>query len=361
MKWRIGLGDLVGAREGITLALLVIAFVVFAVLSPDFLGAQNFSFILTNSVEIGLIALTMTIVMVMGEIDLSVGSMVGLTAAVLGELITHGVPFVVAAILALVTGLVAGLINGALCIKFKLPSLVLTLGTFALYRGIAEVLIGSKAVTSFPSWFLGWNTRYVIGMVTYPQLFWLGCTVIAIIVLHRLRFGRHVNFIGANPLAALFAGLRVNRAKLIIFGASGLISAIASLILVSRLQSLDNTAGSGFELVVITAVLLGGTDYRGGHGTIIGTFLAIVLVSVVENGLEIFGVSSQATLAAIGALLIVSILIDLATNAGRAKLSRMGRTQKLARLSGRSPGPKPWRGGVSPVTEHGGNDKNESV
>jgi rhamnose transport system permease protein len=313
---------LAGAREAVTFGLLVIAFAIFSLASPYFFSGLNFSFILTNSVEIGLIALTMTMVMVMGEIDLSVGSVVGLAAAMLGALVTHGVPFGLAVIIALATGLVAGLINGALCIAFQLPSLVVTLGTFALYRGIAELVIGGSSVTSFPGWFLGWNTVYAFGMVTYPQIFWFCCIVVAIVALHRLRFGRHVSFIGSNPRAALFAGIRIKRAKLIIFGASGLMSAIVSLILVSRLQSLDNTAGVGFELVVITAVLLGGTDYRGGRGTIIGTALAVLLVGVVQNGLELVGVSEQVSTAVIGALLVVSILVDLATDAVQTRTSR---------------------------------------
>ena len=199
---------------------------------------------------------------------------------------------------------------------------MVTLGTFALYRGIAELVIGGSSVSTFPSWFLGWNTDYAFGQITYPQIFWFVCVLVAIVVLHRLRFGRHVSFIGSNPRAARFAGIRVNRAKFIVFAASGLMSAVASLILVSRLESLDNTAGIGFELVVITAVLLGGTDYKGGRGTIIGTTLAVLLVAVVENGLELLGVSAQVTTGVIGALLIVSILVDLATNALQARTSR---------------------------------------
>jgi ribose/xylose/arabinose/galactoside ABC-type transport system permease subunit len=163
----------------------------------------------------------------------------------------------------------------------------------------------------------------VIGYVTYPQLFWLGCTLVAIVVLHRLRVGRELIFIGANPRAALFAGIRVNRRKLLMFASSGMMSAIASFILVSRLQSLDNTAGVGFELVVITAVLLGGADFKGGRAYIIGTFFAVLLVGVVENGLELLNVSSQVTIGVIGVLLILSILVDLLMKTGKMKLSQV--------------------------------------
>ncbi len=322
MKWRLFLGDLAGTREVVTFGLLAISFTIFALASPYFLSGLNFSFILTNSVEIGLIALTMTIIMVMGDIDLSVGSIVGLAAALLGVLVTHGVPFGLAIVVALASGLVAGVVNAALCIRFALPSVVVTLGTLALYRGIAELVIGGNTVSSFPSWFSGWNTDYAFGQITYPQIFWFFCILVAIVVLHRLRFGRQVSFIGSNSRAAVYAGVRVSRAKIIVFAASGLMSAVASLILVSRLQSVDNTAGTGFELIVITAVLLGGTDFRGGRGTIIGTTLAVLLVGVVENGLGLLGVSAQVTTAVIGGLLILSIVVDLVTNAVQTRTSR---------------------------------------
>jgi rhamnose transport system permease protein len=331
VKWRLALGDLAGAREAVTFVLLAIAFTIFSFTSSYFLSSLTFTFILTNSVEIGLIALTMTIVMVMGEIDLSVGSIVGLAAAMLGAMSTHGVPFVVVVVIALATGLVAGLLNATLCIVFGLPSVVVTLGTLALYRGIAELVIGSSNISNFPSWFGGWNLKYAFGMVTYPQISWLVVTLVAIVVLHRLRFGRHVSFVGSNPRAALFAGIRVNRMKVAVFAASGLMSAVAALILVSRLQSVDNTAGVGFELIVITAVLLGGTDFKGGHGTIIGTVLAVLLIGVVEYGLELLGVSAQVTTAVIGGLLIVSILVDLATNAAQGRTWRILPSRPTAR------------------------------
>ena len=176
VRWRLVFADLAGAREVVTFGMLLIAFTIFSLESPYFLGSLNFSFILTNSVEIGFIALTMTVVMVMGEIDLSVGSTVGLAAATLGAMVTHGVPFVIAVVITLATGLVAGLLNAALCIRFQLPSLVVTLGTLALYRGIAELLIGGNTVTNFPSWFLGWNIDYAFGKITYTEIFWFFCT-----------------------------------------------------------------------------------------------------------------------------------------------------------------------------------------
>jgi rhamnose transport system permease protein len=331
VSWQVILGRLAGLREAVTFALLVAAFASFALASPDFVGALNFSFILTNAVEVGLMALPMTMLIVMGEIDISVGSMLGLSTAVLGILVLHGVSFVLAALLSLFVGAVTGLVNGLLCTAFRLPSLVLTLGTYALYRGLAEVVLGTQSVSTFPSWYVGWNTRYVVGLISYPEVFWFFCTLIAIVVLHQLRFGRLLTFIGANPVAARYSGVRINNYRVLMFAVSGLTSAVAGLVLVSRLGSLDNTAGSGFELIVITAVLLGGTDFRGGRGTILGSFLAILLINVVENGLELVGVSAQITTAIVGALLVASVLIELVSAAGRRSLFRRRASGMLVR------------------------------
>ena len=208
VRWRLILGDLAGAREAVTFALLAIAFTIFSFASPYFLGSLTFSFILTNSVEIGLIALTMTIVMVMGEIDLSVGSIVGLAAAMLGAMVTHGVPFVLAIVIALATGLVAGLFNAALCIGFGLPSRgghARDARALPRHRGARHRQ--QQQSRPFPSWFGGWNTEYAFGMITYPQISWFvaaswsrsscstGCGS-----------GRHVSFIGSNPRARALRG-----------------------------------------------------------------------------------------------------------------------------------------------------------
>ena len=335
MKRLANLADFAGLPEAIALGLLVVAFIVSAQLSPYFIGSLNFSFILTDSVEIGIMACTMTMLIVMGEIDISVSATMGLSMAVMGVLLAHGAPFILAAIIALAVGACCGLLNGVLCVVFGLPSLVLTLGTAALFRGLAQVFLGTQSISTFPSWFVGWNTRYVIGLFTYTELFWVVCIISAAIVLHRRRFGRQLTFIGANPKAARFSGIRIGRAKVLVFGATGLSASVAGLILVSRLQSLDNTTGSGLALVIITAVLLGGTDFKGGRGTIIGTTIAIVLISVLENGLQLAGVSSQVTTAVIGGLLVLSVLIDVGAGAGREFLASRRMLRGLIPESGR--------------------------
>lgn len=321
MTWRIALGRLAGLREAVTLALLVVTFAGCGLALPGFLSSLNFTFILTGAVEVGLIALPMTMLIVMGEVDLSVGSTLGLSAAVIGQLVLHHVPFVVAALIALAVGGLAGTVNGVLCTVFRLPSLVLTLGTYALYRGLAEVILGTNAVATFPSWFVGWNQSNAFWVITYPQLFWFACTLVTIVILHQLRFGRELTYIGANAVAARYSGMPINRNKIVTFAASGFMSAIAGLILISRLGSLDNTAGSGFSLIVITAVLLGGTAFQGGRGTILGSFMAILLISAVEDGVQLAGISGQITTAIIGGLLIGSVIVDFVSGVGWRRIA----------------------------------------
>lgn len=324
---RLNFGDLAGLREGVSFLLLAIAVVVSMSLSPYFLNAQNLSFTATDALEIGIIALPMTLVMVMGEIDLSVGSTVGLSVAVMGSLSAHHVPFAFSILATLLTGLAAGLLNQYLCARFKLPSLVITLGTFALYRGLAEVILGAGTTSSFPSWFTGWDARYVASHVTYPQMAFVGMAVIFVVLLHRMRFGRIAYFIGGNAVAARYAGLKVNRAKSVAFGLTGLAAALSGIILASRLQSVDSTTGTGLELTVITAVLLGGTDFRGGKGTIIGTLIAVILEGVVQNGLQLGGFSAQITTAIIGGLLVISFVLDAGSTAIRSKSRRLRANQ----------------------------------
>ena len=323
VKHRFDLVDLAGYREGLTFVFLVATFAASILANSHFVDTPNLSFILTNAVEIGLMTLTTTMLIVMGEIDISVGSIIGLSAAVLGQLVMWNVPFALAALLALGAGLLAGLVNGILCVMLRLSSLVVTLTTFILYRGIAGLILKDNTVTAFPTWFMSWDLSRAFWFISWPVIFGIAATIVAILVLHRMRVGRQIYLIGANPLAARYSGLRIDRTKILMFGASGLVSAVAALLLVSRTVSLDNTTGTGLELVVITAVLLGGTDFRGGRGTILGSFMAVALIAVLENSLRLAEVSGQITTAIVGGLLILSIAIS----AGVAAFQRRARSE----------------------------------
>jgi len=209
---------------------------------------------------------------------------------------------------AVLVGAVAGLGNGFIITRFKVPPLIATLATLALYRGLAEGISQARSVRGYPDWFLGLGTDDLLGV---PNQLWLMilCFVIAAFILGMTTFGRTTYAIGSNEVAARFSGLKVDRAKLLIYGASGLISGLAGVIFVSRVSTTRSDMGTGYELDVITAVVLGGTSIFGGRGTIIGTALGLILMQALKNGLALSGVKGDGTIVVIGAVLIAAILV----------------------------------------------------
>jgi rhamnose transport system permease protein len=309
--------------EATIVALFAIDLFVNSRLSPYFLDWPNFSLLASQYLEIGLMALPMTLLIVAGEIDLSVASMLGAVAAVFGEAVTHGVPLALAIVLALALGVLLGTFNGVLVTRFGLSSLVVTLGTLALYRGIAEVILSDQTLIGFPPSFAGLDQRHVAGtLLTYPQLGFVALALVFGLVLARSRAGRRIYFTGSNGRAALFAGIRVKRLKLTLFALSGLFSAVAALTLASRLQSVRNDTGVGLELPVITAVLLGGTAIAGGRGSIFGTVMAVALVATIRNGMTLANVPDEAGVATVGGLLVASLLVSASARRTALYLAR---------------------------------------
>ena len=260
--------------------------------------------------EVGLIAVIMTFVIVTGGIDLSVGSILGMSAILLGVFWKNlGLPLELAILLSLVVGTFAGFINGLIITQFKVPPLIATLGTLALYRGIAEGISEARSVRGYPEWFYVLGQGQVFGVPT--QLWLLAiAVVIATIVLGLTTWGRVTYAIGSNEVAARFSGLRVDWIKIAIYSASGFSAALAAVIFVSRVSTTRSDMGSGIELDAITAVVLGGTSIFGGRGTIIGTVLGLILIQALKNGLSLAGVKSDGTIVLIGAVLIGTILIS---------------------------------------------------
>jgi len=296
-------------HEVILAALLIAALIVLAGQSEHFWTADNLLNQGRLMAEVGLIALPMTFVIVTGGIDLSVGSIFGLSAILLGVFWQNlGMPLPVAMLGAVIVGAVAGLGNGFIITRFKVPPLIATLATLALYRGLAEGISQARSVRGYPDWFLGLGTNDLLGV---PNQLWLMilCFVIAAFILGMTTFGRTTYAIGSNEVAARFSGLRVDRAKLLIYGASGLIAGLAAVIFVSRVSTTRSDMGTGLELDVITAVVLGGTSIFGGRGTIIGTGLGLILMQALKNGLALSGVKGDGTIVVIGAVLIAAILV----------------------------------------------------
>lgn len=289
---------------------------ILTVLALAFLAMQSDKFFTTDNLlnqgrlmsEVGLVALAMTFVIVTGGIDLSVGSILGLTAILLGVFWKNvGLPLPMAIGLAVVCGSLAGFVNGLIITRFRVPPLIATLATLALYRGLAEGISEARSVRGYPEWFFFLGQGDILGI---PVQLWLLviAAVIAGIILARTPFGRATYAIGANETAAHFSGIRVNATKLWIYTAAGFLSSIAAVIFVSRVTTTRSDMGTGLELDVITGVVLGGTSIFGGKGTIIGTALGLILIQALKNGLSLSGVKGDGTIVVIGVVLIVAIL-----------------------------------------------------
>ena len=297
-------------HEAILAVLLVLALAVLAMQSDRFFTVDNLLNQGRLMAEVGLVALAMTFVIVSAGIDLSVGSILGLVAILLGVFWQKlGIPLPVAMFLGVVVGGIAGLVNGIIITRFRVPPLIATLATLALYRGLAEGISQARSVRGYPEWFFVLGQGEVLGVPTQLWIF-LACAVVAAIVLGMSTFGRATYATGANIVAARFSGIPVDRTILLIYTASGLISGLAAIIFVSRVSTTRSDMGTGLELDVITAVVLGGTSIFGGRGTIIGTLLGLILMQALKNGLALAGVKGDGTIVVIGLILIATIIIS---------------------------------------------------
>ncbi len=302
---------LLARREVITFALLIVAFFISSRLSPYFLDIHYIFDATSLYTEIGVMALAMTFVIISGNIDLSIASMLAVTAVSFGLLYTRlGIPIPLAILLALIMGAVLGMINGLIVTRFKLPPMIVTVGTLALYRGLGQIFLGDHAVTGFPESFYGLDMRYVGNSpVPIPLVIFLVLAVIFGLVLHKTSFGRMVYAVGTNQEAARFSGIAVDRVKIVCFMLSGLMAALGAIMMSSRLASARYDMANGWELDVITAVVLGGTDIDGGQGSILGTVLALFLIGVLRSGMGLANIKIEYQLVVIGSLLIMSIII----------------------------------------------------
>jgi len=296
-------------HEAILAAILVVSLIGLGYLNARFLTLDNLLNQGRLMTEIGLIALPMTFVIVTGGIDLSVGAIVGLCAIVLGVAWKNiGLPLPLAVVVALAVGALAGFCNGLVITRLKAPPLIVTIATLALYRGLAEGISKARSVRGYPDWFYVLGQGEAFGVPT--QLWILGaCIVIAGVALDRTSFGRTLYAIGANETAARFSALAVDRAKLIVYTLSGLMSGLSAFVLVSRVTTTRSDMGLGYELDVIAAVVLGGASIFGGSGTIWGTVIGLAMIQLLKNGLALTGVKGDATIMVIGVVLIASVLI----------------------------------------------------
>jgi rhamnose transport system permease protein len=321
------------ARWEALLGALFVSVAVFAASSvPNFTSSFNLSQAAAGVSEKALLVLPLALLIIAREIDLSVASILALSSVVLGVLLRAGVPVTAAILIVLLVGVTAGAVNGWLVVRLGLPSLVVTLGTLALFRGLAYIILGSASVNVLPESLSSFGIDPVPGtQVPQTLLPFLVLAPVVAVVLHRTPTGRRIFAIGGNPETALYSGVRVARIRFFLFVFSGLVCAIAGIVYTARLANARADNALGYELDAITVVLLGGVSVFGGRGTLPGVVLALGLVAVVRNvlGLEHVGGDAQGTV--IGLLLIVSLL---ASNLARRVSDRVAIKRALARRPG---------------------------
>ncbi len=294
--------------------LVVIAVAIFAVnsfASPYFLDPWSLSDLTFNFTEKGLIALAMALLIISGEIDLSVAAIVALASTLMGMALQAGAGTPVLVLIGIVVGLGCGAFNGLLVTQLGLPSIVVTIGTMSLFRGIAFIILGDQAYKGYPESFAFFGQGYVWWVFSFELALFLAAALIYWFVLHRTSFGRRIFAIGNNPVAAQFSGVRVGRIKFILFCLTGLMSGIASVLITSRLGSTRPSIAQGYELEAITMVVLGGVSILGGAGSILGVVLAAFIMGLVTFGLGLLNVPGIVMSIFIGLLLIIVIALPI--------------------------------------------------
>ncbi|MGE0005706.1 MAG: ABC transporter permease [Parvibaculaceae bacterium] len=307
---RIGRWTLAGLRE-LTLMLLIAALVIaMSVLSPHFLSLANFRAMAVGLVPTAIIAVGMTILLVSGNFDLSVGSVLALSSTVLALLVAGGVPIALAVATTLAVGLLIGLANGVIVTAIGVNPLVATLGTMSIARGIALVLTEGFSIANLPAAF-GWAGKSEI--MALPVMFWIMVGIVAVgdLAMRHLAFLRQAYFIGANERAARLSGMPVARVKCAAFMITAGLAAIAGMLLASRLMSGTPTAGNALELQVLAAAVIGGASLRGGEGTVLGAILGVVFVALVNNAMTMLAVSIYWQMIVTGLVLVAAVAVDM--------------------------------------------------
>jgi rhamnose transport system permease protein len=310
LRRRAGLAALLGRWEALIVALIVVTCVVGQALSSEFLTADSFTTGSADFSEIALMAMPLTLVIVAAQIDLSIASVLALSSAVMASLWNHDLPIEAIMPICIAIGALCGAFNGLLVTRLGLPSLAVTIGTLALFRGLAFVVIGDDSVTDFPA---TWTDRafgnFAGTAIPNPIALFAVLAVVFGVLLHATSFGRTVYAIGANEEAARFSGIRVKRVKLVLFTLSGAVAALAGVVISLRNSTAAANVGQGFELTTVAAVVLGGVSIFGGRGTILGVVLALFLLGGIQKALTLDpDISSYWVQIVTGVLLIGSVL-----------------------------------------------------
>lgn len=297
--------------EVLLLGVAILIFIANSLASPYFLDAWNLSDATFNFTEKAMIAFAMALLIIAGEIDLSVAAIIALASTAMGYAVQMGVgtPGLVA--IGIGVGLACGAFNGFLVAGLKLPSIVVTIGTMSLFRGVSYMVLGDQAFGKYPEDFAYFGQGYVFWAISFEFVLFVLMAIAFAILLHATNFGRQVYVIGNNPFAARFSGVPVERVKFILFLLTGLMSGIAAVCLTSRLGSTRPSIAQGWELEVVTMVVLGGVSILGGSGTIGGVVIAAFVMGLVTFGLGLLNVPGIVMSIFVGLLLIITIAIPI--------------------------------------------------
>lgn len=290
---------------------LILLITMISILNPAFLDLSNLLNLLRQISINGLIAFGMTFVILTGGIDLSVGAILALSSAFIALLITSGVDPILAIIIGVVIGFILGVVNGIFVTKGNMAPFIATLATMTIFRGLTLVVTDGNPITNLGDNYLFqlFGKGYFFG-IPVPAVTMTLVFIILFVILHKTTFGRHTYAIGGNEIASKISGIKVDRVKIFIYGISGLMAALAGAILTSRLNSAQPTAGTAYELDAIAAVVLGGTSLTGGKGRIVGTLIGVLIIGVLNNGLNLLGVSSFYQQVVKGVVILIAVLID---------------------------------------------------
>jgi rhamnose transport system permease protein len=297
--------------ETLLIGVALAIFVFNSLASPYFLSPWNLSDATFNFTEKAIIAFPMALLIIAGEIDLSVASIIAIASTAMGAAAAAGAPPWLLVFIGLTVGIAAGAFNGFIVTRFRVHSIVVTIGTMSLFRGIAYVVLGDQVYRSYPAGFEYFGQGYVWWVFSFEFVLFLVLAIVFAILLHKTVFGRQVYAIGNNPVAAQFSGVRVDRVRFILFLLTGLMSGVAAVLLTSRIGSTRPTIATGWELEIVTMVVLGGVNILGGSGTIPGVFIAAFVMGLVTFGFGLLNVPGIVMSIFIGALLIAVIALPI--------------------------------------------------
>ncbi|MGE0242254.1 MAG: ABC transporter permease [Parvibaculaceae bacterium] len=297
------------SRElALVLAILAVG-AIFTYASPHFLSVNNLVQTMRAGLELAIVSAGMTLVIIMGGIDVSVGGILAVSAIIIGKAYQMGMPSFVVAPLGLATGAMLGAVNGVLTTKLKVPPIIATLGSMYIFSAIMFLVIGGAWIAGLPGT-LSPLVNGKVGFVPASAIVIAVVYVLAWVLLRKLPYGKHLYAIGCNEASARLAGINVDRTKIATYALLGLLAGLAALLYVARLRNVEINIGTTIALEAIAATILGGTNIRGGVGSLLGTLLGVVFIRIMQNGLVLMGISSLWEAVIIGSLLIIVLTAD---------------------------------------------------